>query len=60
MSEDITTNNSKFVNAKFKFNPEGYWKNPIEEMKHILYKNGKPDSDLVALFDQNGYDLTEI
>ena len=60
MTENITTNESKFINAKFKFNPEGYWKNPIPESKHCLYKNGIPNSNLIALFDQNGYDLTEL
>ena len=59
----ITANDSKFFHAKFKFNPEGYWKNPIpcaDIVKHNIYKNGIPDSNLIALFDQNGYDLTEI
>ena len=29
-------NNSKLFNAKFRFNPEGYWKNPIDTRKHNI------------------------
>jgi len=36
------------------FNPDGYWSVPIEK---ILFE---PTFEDVALFDQNGYDLTEI
>jgi hypothetical protein len=53
----ISFNNSKLFNAKFKFNPEGYWKNPIDTRKHNI--NSK-SYEMLALFDQNGYDLTEL
>lgn len=36
------------------FNPEGYWQKPIAKLLFI------PTADDVALFDQNGFDLTEI
>lgn len=36
------------------FNPEGYWRNPIAKLLFI------PTVEDVALFDQNGFDLTEI
>lgn len=36
------------------FNPEGYWDKPIAKMLYL------PTSEDVALFDQNGYDLTPI
>lgn len=37
-----------------KFNPNGYWRNPIAK---LLYE---PTYEDLALFDQNGYDLTQI
>lgn len=36
------------------FDPEGYWITPIADASYI------PSKDDVALFDQNGYDLTVI
>lgn len=37
-----------------KFNPDGYWRNPIAK---LLYE---PTYEDVELFDQNGYDLTQL
>ena len=56
MSE-ISSNSSTLHNAKFKFNPEGYWSNPIDTQRHAV---GPKSHDMIALFDQNGYDLTEL
>jgi hypothetical protein len=53
----ISHNNSKLFNAKFKFNPEGYWRNPIDTTRHNI---SSKSYDMLALFDQNGYDLTEL
>ena len=36
------------------FNPDGYWRNPIAK---LLYE---PTYEDVDLFDQNGYDLTQL
>jgi hypothetical protein len=36
------------------FNPDGYWRNPIAK---LLYT---PTYEDLALFDQNGYDLTQL
>lgn len=36
------------------FNPEGYWKVPVAKIVYM------PTHEDVALFDQNGYDLTPI
>ena len=36
------------------FDANGYWTNPVEKILYI------PTSEDVALFDQNGYDLTDI
>ena len=36
------------------FNPDGYWTRPIAKLVYI------PTSEDIELFDQNGYDLTEI
>lgn len=36
------------------FNPDGYWRNPIAK---LLYE---PTYEDIDLFDQNGYDLTQI
>ena len=47
-------NDSNLIHAKFEFDPEGYWSNPIDTKKHSV------DHTLLALFDQNGYDLTEL
>jgi hypothetical protein len=57
MESKYSQNSSKFIHAKFEFNPEGYWKNPIDVSKHYVDYN---NSNLLMLFDQNGYDLTEI
>jgi hypothetical protein len=40
-----------------KFNPNPYWINAIDTS---IYKVDEHSSDLLALFDQNGYDLTEL
>jgi hypothetical protein len=39
------------------FNPNPYWNNPIDTSVHNVNEHS---SDLLALFDQNGYDLTEL
>ena len=44
----------KVVLASSAFNPEGYWRNPIAKLTYI------PTPEDFDLFDQNGYDLTEI
>ena len=44
----------KVVLASSAFNPEGYWRNPIAKLTYI------PTAEDFDLFDQNGYDLTEI
>ena len=36
------------------FNPNGYWDKPVEKIVYL------PTAEDVALFDQNGYDLTEL
>ena len=36
------------------FNPNGYWDKPVEKIVYV------PTSEDVALFDQNGYDLTPL
>jgi hypothetical protein len=57
MSEEISKNDSKLVHAKFEFDSNGYWSKPIDTRKvpitHECYH-------MIALFDQNGYDLTEL
>ena len=35
-------------------NPNGYWSNPVEKILYI------PTSEDLSLFDQNGYDLTQL
>ena len=37
-----------------KFDSNGYWDKPVEKIIYL------PTADDVALFDQNGYDLTEL
>jgi len=44
----------KVVLSSSAFNPEGYWRNPIAKLTYI------PTAEDFDLFDQNGYDLTEI
>ena len=46
MSTVVITDNS--------FESNGYWTNPVEKIVYL------PTADDVALFDQNGYDLTEL
>ena len=46
MSSVVLTNN--------KFDPNGYWDKPVEKIVYI------PTLEDVALFDQNGYDLTDL
>jgi hypothetical protein len=48
---------SKLINCGSKFDPNPYWVNPINTSKHHISENS---SDMIALFDQNGYDLTEL
>lgn len=52
-----STNNSKLYHARFNFNPKGYWENPIDTKRHNV---SHLSYDMLALFDQNGYDLTEL
>lgn len=40
--------------SKNQFDPNGYWNKPIAKLVYL------PTVDDVALFDQNGYDLTEL
>jgi hypothetical protein len=40
--------------SKSEFNPAGHWTRPIAKLVYL------PTAEDVALFDQNGYDLTEI
>lgn len=47
----------KLINCGSQFNPEPYWYNPIDLSKHYI---SEESSDMIALFDQNGYDLTEL
>ena len=54
MSEEISKNDSKLVHAKFEFDSNGYWSNPIDTRKVPI------SHTMIALFDQNGYDLTEL
>lgn len=46
MSSVVLTNNQ--------FDPVGYWINPVEKIVFI------PTAEDLALFDQNGYDLTDL
>jgi hypothetical protein len=57
MSEEISKNDSKLVHAKFEFDKEGYWSNPIDTRKVPITHQSHT---MIALFDQNGYDLTEL
>jgi hypothetical protein len=36
------------------FDPNGYWDNPVEKIVYL------PTAEDIALFDQNGYDLTDL
>ena len=46
MSHVVITNNQ--------FDANGYWTNPVEKIVYL------PTAEDVALFDQNGYDLTDL
>ena len=45
---------SSVVLTENQFDPNGYWTNPVEKIVFI------PTAEDVALFDQNGYDLTDL
>jgi hypothetical protein len=45
---------SNVVITDSKFDPNGYWDKPVEKIVYL------PTAEDVALFDQNGYDLTEL
>ncbi len=53
---------SYLINCNSKFNPNMYWSNKIDTKIHTDLENIclKKSSELVSLFDQNGYDLTEL
>jgi len=57
LNKQVSSNDSKLFHAKFQFNPKGYWEHPINIKKHNI--NSK-SHDMLSLFDQNGYDLTEL
>lgn len=40
--------------SKSTFNPNGYWDRPVAKLVYL------PTREDIALFDQNGYDLTEL
>jgi hypothetical protein len=45
---------SHVVITDSKFEENGYWTNPVEKIVYL------PTAEDVALFDQNGYDLTDL
>ncbi len=45
---------SHLVITDNQFDPNGYWDNPVGKMVYL------PTAEDVALFDQNGYDLTDL
>lgn len=45
---------SSVVITDNKFDPNGYWSNPVEKIVYL------PTAEDIALFDQNGYDLTDL
>jgi hypothetical protein len=45
---------SSVVITDCKFDANGYWSNPVEKIVYL------PTAEDVALFDQNGYDLTDL
>ncbi len=45
---------SSVVITDNKFDPNGYWDKPVEKIVYL------PTAEDVALFDQNGYDLTDL
>jgi len=52
--------NSLCVNCNSKFNSNPYYTNPIPNEILISQNINENSSHLLALFDQNGYDLTEL
>lgn len=62
-SEVFSSNTSKLHHAKFSFNHNGYWDKPINWKSlnsNIDFTNPNTAISMLALFDQNGYDLTEL
>jgi len=45
---------SSVVITDNKFDPNGYWDKPVEKIVYL------PTAEDLALFDQNGYDLTDL
>lgn len=45
---------SSVVLTNSQFDPNGYWTNPVEKIVYL------PTAEDIALFDQNGYDLTDL
>jgi hypothetical protein len=63
--ENVSSNSSKLHNAKFSFNPNGYWDKAIDwksstSKVRMDFTNPTTAISMLALFDQNGYDLTEL
>ena len=68
-SEVFSSNTSKLHHAKFSFNHNGYWDKQIDSTGSPLSSTSKVKIDftnpntaisMLSLFDQNGYDLTEL
>jgi hypothetical protein len=51
---------NNLINSNSKFNPNPYYTNPIPDEILISQNINENSSHLLALFDQNGYDLTEL
>ena len=51
---------SPLINCGSKFNPNPYWSNIIPDEILISQNINEKSSQLLDLFDQNGYDLTEL
>ena len=51
---------SHLINNNSKFNSNPYWSNPIPDEILISQNINENSSQLLELFDQNGYDLTEL
>jgi hypothetical protein len=49
--------NNNLIKCDSKFNPNLFWTNIIDTKIHVVDENS---SHLLDLFDQNGYDLTEL
>jgi hypothetical protein len=56
----MSSNILHLINSNSKFNPNSYWSNPIPEEILISQNINEKSSHLLDLFDQNGYDLTEL